>query len=426
MYPYVHTKALLIVSKAFLFEGGALLKPMKVRVFRPELYTSFSPKVPAGLFDEQGDETCRYVIFPAFCDVHVHFREPGFSYKETIETGTRAAAHGGYTAVCTMPNLNPVPDSLGHLEKERDLIKKEAHIRVYPYGSITKGEEGQKLSDMADMAPFVAGFSDDGRFVASDDVMRSALIEAKRCGKVIAAHCEDTVLTAGGYIHAGRYAKAHGHRGISAESEWRAIERDIALLKQTGGAYHVCHVSCAESVALIRRAKAAGLDITAETAPHYLVLCEEDLREEGRFKMNPPLRTRADVEALIEGLNDGIIDMIATDHAPHSREEKDKGLAESAFGVVGLETAFPILYTYLVKKRILSLDTLIECMAIRPRRRFSLPLENDWCLWDLEEVQTINSAEFFSKGKATPFEEQKVYGRCLCTVCRDTMVYESL
>lgn len=397
-----------------------------VRIFRPVSYPAFSPDFQGLPLIESGDALCRYVVFPAFCDVHVHFREPGFSYKETIDTGTRAGAHGGYTAVCTMPNLKPVPDTREHLEEEGRLIKEQAHIHVYPYGSITKGEEGLELSDMADMAPYVAGFSDDGRFVASDDVMRRALLEAKRCGKVIAAHCEDMTLTAGGYIHAGRYAEKHGHRGISAESEWRAIERDIDLLRQTGAAYHVCHVSCEESVALIRKAKKEGLDITAETAPHYLLLCEDDLCEEGRFKMNPPLRTHADVEALIEGLNDGTIDMIATDHAPHSLEEKDKGLAESAFGVVGLETAFPMLYTYLVKKHLVSLDTLIECMAIRPRRRFSLPLDNDWCLWDLEAAGIIDPNEFFSRGNATPFAGRDVCGRCLATVCQNTVVYESL
>ena len=294
-------------------------------------------------------DSSRYAVFPGFCDVHVHFREPGFSYKETIATGSYASARGGYTAVCTMPNLNPVPDSVENLAIQKKLIEDSACIHVYPYGAITVGEKGEVLADLEGMAPDVIGFSDDGRGVQSDDRMRQAMLRAKALNKLIVAHCEVNDLLRGGYIHAGAYAAAHGHRGICSESEWVQIARDLELAKQIGVKYHVCHISTKESVDIIRKAKAAGVDVTCETGPHYLVMDDSMLREEGRFKMNPPLRSREDREALVAGILDGTIDMIATDHAPHSAEEKAKGLEKSAFGVVGIETALPILYTYLVK-----------------------------------------------------------------------------
>ena len=366
-----------------------------------------------------------YVIFPGFCDVHVHFREPGFSYKETIATGSLAAAHGGYTAVCPMPNLKPVPDSREHLKLQQELIRRDARIHVYPYGAITVGEKGETIADLEAMAPEVIGFSDDGRGVQSDETMRQAMLRAKALGKPIVAHCEDNSLLRGGYIHEGAYAKAQGHRGICSESEWRQIQRDLKLVKETGVSYHVCHVSAKESVELIRRAKAEGLDVTCETGPHYLVMDDSMLQEEGRFKMNPPLRSKEDREALIAGILDGTIDMIATDHAPHSAEEKAKGLEKSAFGVVGLETAFPILYTYLVKPGILTLDKLVELLCVNPRKRFGIGLGRDFSVWDLEQSDTVDPGQFLSMGKATPFEGWHVTGRCLATVCDGKVVYRS-
>ena len=366
-----------------------------------------------------------YVIFPGFCDVHVHFREPGFSYKETIATGSLAAAHGGYTAVCPMPNLNPVPDSREHLKLQQELIRRDARIHVYPYGAITVGEKGEAIADLEAMAPEVIGFSDDGRGVQSDETMRQAMLRAKALGKPIVAHCEDNSLLRGGYIHEGAYAKAHGHRGICSESEWRQIQRDLKLVKETGVSYHVCHVSAKESVELIRRAKAEGLDVTCETGPHYLVMDDSMLQEEGRYKMNPPLRSKEDREALIAGILDGTIDMIATDHAPHSAEEKARGLEKSAFGVVGLETAFPILYTYLVKPGILTLDKLVELLCVNPRKRFGIGLGRDFSVWDLEQSDTVDPGQFLSMGKATPFEGWHVTGRCLATVCDGKVVYRS-
>ena len=366
-----------------------------------------------------------YVIFPGFCDVHVHFREPGFSYKETIATGSLAAAHGGYTAVCPMPNLNPVPDSREHLKLQQELIRRDARIHVYPYGAITVGEKGEAIADLEAMAPEVIGFSDDGRGVQSDETMRQAMLRAKALGKPIVAHCEDNSLLRGGYIHQGAYAKAQGHRGICSESEWRQIQRDLKLVKETGVSYHVCHVSAKESVELIRRAKAEGLDVTCETGPHYLVMDDSMLQEEGRYKMNPPLRSKEDREALIAGILDGTIDMIATDHAPHSAEEKARGLEKSAFGVVGLETAFPILYTYLVKPGILTLDKLVELLCVNPRKRFGIGLGWDFSVWDLEQSDTVDPGQFLSMGKATPFEGWRVTGKCLATVCDGKVVYRS-
>ena len=397
----------------------------KAKVYAASLGSVFSEGVCSSLSAPglSGFDSSEYVIFPGFCDVHVHFREPGFSYKETIATGSRAAARGGYTAVCTMPNLNPVPDSVENLRVQRRLIEETACIHVYPYGAITVGEQGEALSDLEGMAPDVVGFSDDGRGVQSDDLMRQAMLRAKALGKPIVAHCEVNSLLRGGYIHDGGYAKAHGHRGICSESEWVQIARDLALVKETGCAYHVCHVSAKESVALIRKAKAEGLDVTCETGPHYLVMDDSDLQEDGRFKMNPPLRGKEDREALIHGILDGTIDMIATDHAPHSAEEKSRGLEKSAFGIVGIETAFPILYTCLVKPGILSLNKLLELLCVNPRRRFGLPLGTDYSIWDLNAAYPIDPEDFLSKGRATPFAGWQVSGKCIATICDGKLVY---
>ena len=364
-------------------------------------------------------------VLSGFCDVHVHFREPGFSYKETIASGSAAAARGGYTDVCTMPNLAPVPDSDEHLRMQEELIARQAVIRVHPYGAITVGEKGEALSDLEALAPRVVAFSDDGRGVQSDEMMRAAMLEAKRLGKLIVAHCEDNRLLRGGYIHDGEYARTHGHAGICSESEWGQIRRDLDLVRQTGCGYHVCHISTKESVALIRQAKREGLNVSCETAPHYLVLDENDLQEDGRFKMNPPLRAAQDREALIEGILDGTVDMIATDHAPHSAEEKARGLKGSAFGIVGLETAFPVLYTKLVRPGILSLEALTKLLSSNPRARFGLPLGEDYSVWDLNAVTTVNPEEFRTMGRATPFAGWQVWGTCLATVCGGKLVYQA-
>ena len=362
-------------------------------------------------------------VFPGFCDVHVHFREPGFSYKETILSGSLAAARGGYTDVCTMPNLDPVPDSPEHLEVQQRIIEESSVIRIHPYGAITEREEGEKLSDMEGMAEGIVAFSDDGKGIQSDEMMRSAMLKAKALGKIIAAHCEDESLLNGGYIHDGRYAAEHGHRGISSESEYRQIERDLKLAEETGCAYHVCHISAKESVDAVRKAKARGVDVTCETAPHYLVLCEDDLQEEGRFKMNPPLRSREDREALIKGLQDGTIDMIATDHAPHSAEEKSRGLEKSAFGITGLETAFPVLYSSLVLSGRISLERLITLMSSAPRKRFGITGDPGYTVWDLDEAYRIDTGQFLSKGRSTPFEGMEVHGRCIKTVINGKEIY---
>ena len=367
----------------------------------------------------------RYIIVPGLCDVHVHFREPGFSYKETIASGSAAAAHGGYTAVCTMPNLDPVPDSAEHLQVQLDAIKRGAAIKVLPYGAITVGEKGERLADMEAISDKVCAFSDDGKGVQNDEMMREAMTAAKRLGKIIAAHCEDSSLLFGGYIHDGEYARMHGHRGISSASEYKQIERDLRLAEETGCAYHVCHISTKESVELIRQAKARGVNVTCETAPHYLVLCDEDMQEDGRFKMNPPLRSREDKKALIEGIKDGTIDMIATDHAPHSAEEKGRGLEKSLMGVVGLETAFPVLYTELVMKNIITLDRLVELMSFKPKERFGIDTNNDFAVFDISEAYKIDPEDFLSMGRATPFAGREVFGRCLLTVHNGKVVYKA-
>ena len=365
-----------------------------------------------------------YAVFPGFCDVHVHFREPGFSYKETIQSGSRCAARGGYTAVCTMPNLSPAPDTAEHLQQQLEIIEKDACIHVYPYGTITMAEQGQALSEMDQMADRVCGFSDDGRGVQSDNMMLEAMKKAKALGKMIVAHCEVNELLRGGYIHDGEYAKAHDHRGICSESEWGQIQRDLELVRQTGCSYHVCHISTKESVELIRQAKAEGLDVTCETGPHYLVLDDRDLQEDGRFKMNPPLRSKEDREALVQGILDGTIDMIATDHAPHSAEEKAKGLEGSAFGIVGLETAFSTLYTYLVKPGILSMERLVQLLCDNPRKRFGIPMGLDFSLWALDQKYIVDPEEFLSMGRATPFAGSEAYGRCILTVCDGKIVWQ--
>lgn len=367
----------------------------------------------------------KYIIVPGLCDVHVHFREPGFSYKETIVSGSAAAAHGGYTAVCTMPNLDPVPDSAEHLQVQLDAIERGAAIKVLPYGAITVGEKGERLADMEAMSDKVCAFSDDGKGVQNDEMMRGAMTAAKRLGKIIAAHCEDNSLLFGGYIHDGEYARMHGHRGISSASEYKQIERDLRLAEETGCAYHVCHISTKESVELIRQAKARGVDVTCETAPHYLVLCDEDMQEDGRFKMNPPLRSREDKKALIEGIKDGTIDMIATDHAPHSAEEKGRGLEKSLMGVVGLETAFSVLYTELVTKNIITLDRLVELMSFKPKERFGIDTGCDFAVFGIDEPYKTDPNEFLSMGRATPFAGREVFGRCLLTVHNGKVVYKA-
>ena len=392
-------------------------------------------RVEPGIVPENGVpvfnfNNCR--IVPGLVDVHVHLREPGFSYKETMATGTAAAARGGYTAVCAMPNLNPVPDSAEHLAAELEAIRRGALIGVYPYGALTVGERGEAMSDIASLASSVAAFSDDGRGVQSEGMMRECMRAVAKTGKILAAHCEVDSLLNGGYIHDGGYARAHGHRGICSESEWREVERDIRLAEETGCAFHVCHVSTKESVTLIREAKRRGADVTAETAPHYLLLTDADLQEDGRFKMNPPLRGEADRAALIEGLLDGTIDMIATDHAPHSAEEKSRGLEKSAMGVVGLECAFAVLYTGLVEKGVITLEKLTELMSAAPARRFKLPggaieagKPANLAVFDTDTEYKIDPAEFASMGRATPFEGWRVKGKCLMTVCAGRTVWQA-
>ena len=389
----------------------------------------FAPSVRAGVAERLSSvDLCafgsnEYAVFPGFCDVHVHFREPGFSYKETILSGSMAAARGGYTAVCTMPNLNPVPDSKANLKEQLDIIRNDGLIRIYPYGAITVGQKGQQLSDMKGMAQNVIAFSDDGKGVQNTDMMRSAMRKAKELKKIIVAHCEDESLLNGGYIHDGDYARSYSHRGICSESEWKQVERDLKLVKETGCSYHICHISTKESVELIRKAKAEGLDVTCETAPHYLIMDDSFLLEDGRFKMNPPLRSAQDREALIRGIQDGTIDMIATDHAPHSEEEKSKGLDGSNFGIVGLETAFPLLYSYLVKEEIITMDRLMQLLVYNPRKRFHIPMGNDFSIWDMRQSYIIEPKEqFLSMGKSTPFSGWRVWGKCLATVCDGKLV----
>ena len=389
----------------------------------------FSPNVRVSVLDRLSSvdlcafNSSEYAVLPGFCDVHVHFREPGFSYKETILSGSLAAARGGYTAVCTMPNLNPVPDSKANVKIQSDLIRQDGMIRIYPYGSITVGQQGQQLSDMKGIAPNVIAFSDDGKGIQSKEMMRQAMLKAKSLKKLIVAHCEDNSLLNGGYIHDGDYARENSHRGICSGSEWGPIARDLELVKETGCSYHVCHISTKESVALIRKAKQEGLNVTCETAPHYLLMDDSYLQEDGKYKMNPPLRSSEDRQALIEGLQDGTIDMIATDHAPHSAEEKSKGLDGSAFGIVGIETAFPLMYTYLVKEGVITMERLMELMVYNPRKRFNIPMNCDFSIWDLRQSSIVDPEDFISQGKATPFEGWRIWGKCLATVCGGKLVW---
>ena len=408
----------ILLKNAKIFKNGAFVAS---DFFVTDGVIAPVSKMPDDLSGFSVCENC--YIFPGFCDVHVHFREPGFSYKETIKTGSLAAARGGYTAVCTMPNLMPVPDSCENLAKQLDIIEKDAVINVYPYGAITVMEQGLELADMEGMADKVIAFSDDGRGVQSEKMMLAAMNKSKALGKMIVAHCEDNSLLRGGYIHDGEYAKLHGHAGICSESEWGPIKRDIELVKKSGCSYHVCHISTKESVELIRAAKAAGVDITCETAPHYLVMNDMDIEENSRFKMNPPIRSEEDRIALVEGIIDGTIDMISTDHAPHSAEEKARGLKDSPMGVVGIETSFQILYTHLVKKGIISLEKLIELLSVNARRRFGISDDAGYTVWDIEKETVIDPEEFLSMGRSTPFEGWKVYGENLMTLLDGQAVY---
>ena len=377
------------------------------------------------------DEIDGKVILPGLADAHVHLREPGFFYKESIATGSESGARAGYTALFAMPNLSPVPDSLSHLREEQDAISRTAKTGVYPYAALTVGERGEELSAIEELAPHVIGFSDDGRGVQSEDLMREAMLRVKACGKVIAAHCEVNDLLRGGYIHDGAYARTHGHKGICSESEWKMVERDVALAEETGVSYHVCHVSAKESVEIIRRAKARGVDVTCETAPHYLLLTEDDLEEDGRFKMNPPIRTAEDRAALVEGLADGTVDMVATDHAPHSDEEKSRGLAGSLMGVIGLEFAFPVLYTGLVATGRISLHRLVEAMSAAPLARFGLPggdirdgAPADLAVFDLSREWTVRGRDSASKGSSTPFEGMKVRSKNTMTILNGEIIWK--
>ena len=408
----------ILLKNAKIFKNGAFVAS---DFFVTDGVIAPVSKMPDDLSGFSVCENC--YIFPGFCDVHVHFREPGFSYKETIKTGSLAAARGGYTAVCTMPNLMPVPDSCENLAKQLDIIEKDAVINVYPYGAITVMEQGLELADMEGMADKVIAFSDDGRGVQSEKMMLAAMNKSKALGKMIVAHCEDNSLLRGGYIHDGEYAKLHGHAGICSESEWGPIKRDIELVKKSGCSYHVCHISTKESVELIRAAKAAGVDITCETAPHYLVMNDMDIEENARFKMNPPIRSEEDRIALVEGIIDGTIDMISTDHAPHSAEEKARGLKDSPMGVVGIETSFQILYTHLVKKGVISLEKLIELLSVNARRRFGISDDAGYTVWDIEKETVIDPEEFLSMGRSTPFEGWKVYGENLMTLLDGQAVY---
>lgn len=383
----------------------------------------------AFVFNAKGDgdfiSDLKCIVVPGFIDVHVHFREPGFSYKETIYDGSRAAARGGYTAVCTMPNLDPVPDSASHLRAQTDLIERDAVIKVLPYGAVTVGERGETISDMESLAPYVAGFSDDGRGVQSTNMMCAAMLRAKALDKIIAAHCEVNSLLHGGYINVCEYQRTHGHKGISNDSEWAQIERDLYLAEKTGVKYHVCHISTAESVELIRRAKARGVDVTCETAPHYLLLDDGDLCESAAYKMNPPLRSRRDRNALLEGIADGTVDMIATDHAPHTLEEKSRGLADSPMGITGLECAFPVLYTGLCLEKVIPPEKLIELMSINPARRFGISPDG-FAVIDIEGAYHIDPGSFLSKGKVTPFAGCKVHGKTLLTVMKGKEVWQEI
>ncbi len=407
-------------KNAFLYNNGAFISTDAV--YDGSCFNILSNGIgDTDIGDFRVFENC--YILPGFCDVHVHFREPGYLYKEDIASGSAAAAHGGYTAVCTMPNLNPTPDSVENLEVQLRAIAQKAKIAVYPFATITKGQQGEQLSDIDALSKTAVGFSDDGRGVQSEKMMLEAMKRVQNAGSIISAHCEENSLLRGGYIHDGEYAATHGHRGICSESEWSPIARDIELAKKTGCPYHVCHISSKESVELIREAKKAGVDITCETGPHYLTMNDLDLNEEGRFKMNPPIRSESDRCALVEGIVDGTVDMIATDHAPHSAEEKARGLEKSLMGVVGLETAFAVVYTELVRTGIITMERLVELMSINPRRRFSIIGDAGYTVFDCSSEYQINPDTFLSKGRSTPFEGKRVYGECLLTIYDGKAVY---
>ena len=422
------------MSKVWVLKGG--------KVYREGGFEEATVVVRDGRVEQIGKEAStegaevidcsgKYIL-PGLVDVHVHLREPGFEKKETIASGTLAAARGGYTTVFSMPNLNPAPDSREHLDLQYEAIRRTARIRVVPYGTITRGQMGRgELVDFEELSSLVAGFSDDGRGVQARELMAEAMWRVKPTGKKIVAHCEDETLLHGGYIHDGEYCRAHGHRGISSESEWRQVERDLELVEQTGCPYHICHISTKESVELLRQAKAKGLPVSGETGPHYLLLTDEDLQEEGRFKMNPPLRSREDQLALLNGILDGTLEVVATDHAPHTDEEKGRGLEKSAMGIVGIETAFPLLYTYLVRRGVLTLEKLVALMADNPRRLFGLEpaLEEgalaDLVVMDLDAEYEIDPQEFLSKGRATPFAGWKVRGRTMLTLVGGEVAYRN-
>lgn len=418
----------MLLTGAFVYQEGSFLRcDVALDGQRIQL---ISPYIPHSDFDFIFHfNNC--FISPGFADVHVHLREPGFSYKETIATGTRAAARGGYTAVCTMPNLNPAPDSPAHLKIQQDIIDRDACIAVYPYACITRGECGSQLADIEALSPLVVGFSDDGRGVQDRNLMKEAMYRVKEAGSLIAAHCEDETLLNGGYIHDGIYAQRHGHRGIPSASEYRQLERDLELVRDTKCRYHVCHVSAKESVALIRDAKKDGLPVSCETAPHYLFICDEDICEDGSFKMNPPVRSSADHAALLDGLLDGTIDIIATDHAPHSDEEKGRGLKDSLMGIVGLETAFRVLHTGLVRQKIITLEQLVDKLADAPRRLFGVGTGlsegevANMCVIDQNKELTIDTNKFFSMGRSTPFAGADTTGDIVMTISKGEIVWQS-
>lgn len=422
--PFCIRNAKIFTEKGFI-SSNILIKDGMIREISSELSENFQEEI----IDLGGA-----MVLPSFVDMHVHLREPGFSYKETIATGTEAAAAGGFTTVCPMPNLNPAPDSLDNLKIQLDLIDKSARIDVLPFATITHQRRGHELVDYQAMAPFVAGFSDDGTGVQSDEVMKKAMTEIAKTGKILAAHCEVEALLKGGYIHDGKYSLKNNHKGISSESEWKEVERDIIFSEETGCRLHICHISTKESVELVRKAKEKGLPVTCETGPHYLTFHDEQLQEDGRFKMNPPIRDIEDREALRRGLIDGTIDVIATDHAPHSQQEKSRGLQKSAMGVVGLETAFAAVYTTMVKSGLMPLERLIDAMAVRPRQILQLPefkyikegLPANLTILNPEECFTVDSSLFKSMGKATPYDGMTLYGKILMTIFNGCPVYKNL
>lgn len=421
------------MNTRILLKGGTVVR--NGLIDRADVYVVDGKiaRVAADVQPAEGDkiyDCTGLTIMSGLVDLHVHLREPGFSSKETIATGTAAAAHGGFTTVCSMPNLAPAPDTMENLQQQLDIIERDAVIKVLPYATITRKRAGDELVNFAELKPYVAGFSDDGTGVQTEEVMRQAMVEAAKTDTIIAAHCEVDELLRGGYIHDGEYAAKNGHRGICSESEWKQVERDIELAAEAGCRYHVCHISTKQTVELIRQAKARGVKITCETGPHYLTMCDMDLKEEGRFKMNPPIRSAEDRDALIAGLQDGTIDVVATDHAPHTAEEKSRGLERSAMGVVGIETSFAVIYTKLVKTGIISLEKAVEVLAEAPRKIFKLGggLKEgeaaDIAVFDLEKEFTVDPDTFLSKGRSTPFEGWQLQGECCLTLVDGRVAYE--